>query len=107
MWDERIATVTAHGTEAIADAVMGRYFHDGFRAAQEPTMARFRRRVASTGAAGYAVCCAAVAGIDTGSRLAQIAVSALVIADASHLSAIEQPERFAALVQEFKREQYA
>jgi pimeloyl-ACP methyl ester carboxylesterase len=40
-------------------------------------------------------------------RLAQIAVPALVIADASHLSAIEQPERFAAPVQEFIRELYA
>jgi 3-oxoadipate enol-lactonase len=129
MWAERIATVEARGVEAIADAVMGRYFHDGFRAAQPATVARFRRRVAATGAAGYAACCAAVAGVDTTARLPAIAVPALVIAgeldagtplpmsqqiagaipharleviaEASHLSAIEQPDRFAALVDAF------
>jgi 3-oxoadipate enol-lactonase len=129
MWQERIATVAAQGVEAIADAVMGRYFTDAFRAVHPATVARFRRRVASTGAAGYAACCAAVAGVDTTARLPGVAVPALVIAgeldagtplamsqqiadrlpnarlavipEASHLSAIEQPGAFAALVDEF------
>ncbi|SFC91811.1 bifunctional 4-carboxymuconolactone decarboxylase/3-oxoadipate enol-lactonase PcaCD [Massilia yuzhufengensis] len=129
MWQDRIATVTDKGVEAIADAVMGRYFHDAFRDAQPATVARFRRRVASTGAAGYAACCAAVAGVDTTARLPGVAVPALVIAgeldagtplamseqmaaalpqarlaivtQASHLSAIEQPVVFAQLVDEF------
>ncbi|WP_020656503.1 bifunctional 4-carboxymuconolactone decarboxylase/3-oxoadipate enol-lactonase PcaCD [Massilia niastensis] len=129
MWRDRIATVEAQGVEAIADAVMGRYFHDRFRNTQPATVARFRRRVASTGAAGYAACCAAVAGVDTSARLSHIAVPTLVIAgeldagtplamsqqiasqvpqarlvvvsEASHLSAIEQPARFAQLVEGF------
>jgi 3-oxoadipate enol-lactonase len=129
MWQERIATVEAQGVEAIADAVMGRYFHEGFRQDQPATVARFRRRVAGTRAAGYAACCAAVAQVDTTGRLAQIGVPVLVIAGAldagtppamseriaaevpgarletieaaSHLSAIEQPARFAALVEDF------
>ena len=132
MWEERIATVNAQGTQAIADAVMTRYFHDGFRAAQAPTVERFRRRLVTTGAAGYVACCAAVAALDTSTRLAQIAAPTLVIAgaldagtppamseaiaaqipgarlsviaEASHLSAIEQPERFATIVIEFMRE---
>ena len=129
MWQERIATVGEHGVEAIADAVMGRYFHDAYRAEQPATVARFRRRLASTGAAGYAACCAAVGAVDTTSRLHQIAVPALVIAGeldagtplamaetialripgahlkviaaASHLSAIEQPDQFKRIVRQF------
>jgi 3-oxoadipate enol-lactonase len=74
-------------------------------------------------------CCAAVGGVDTTSRLGSIAVPALVIAgeldqgtpvamaetlaqnipnasltvlkEASHLSAVEQPEAFAAAVRTF------
>lgn len=129
MWQDRIATVNAQGVEAIADAVMGRYFHDAFRAANAATVARFRRRFAATGATGYAACCSAVAGVDTTSRLPGIAAPTLVIAgeldagtplamsqaiagqvpgarleviaDASHLSAIEQPARFTELVDQF------
>lgn len=129
MWRERIAKVEAEGVEAIADAVMGRYFDEAFRSANPATVARFRRRVASTDAVGYAGCCAAVGGVDTTGRLADIAVPVLVIAgerdagtppamseaiaqavpgarlaiipDATHLSAIEQPARFSRLVQDF------
>lgn len=129
MWRERIAKVQAHGVASIADAVMGRYFDDAFRSANPATVARFRRRVASTDAVGYAGCCAAVGGVDTGARLADIAAPVLVIAgerdagtppamseaiahgvpgarlaiipDATHLSAIEQPARFNGLVRDF------
>lgn len=129
VWQDRIATVHVQGVEAIADAVMGRYFHDGFRASHAATVERFRRRLVATGAAGYIACCAAVAGVDTGARLAQIAVPTLVIAGeldagtplpmseaisgqvqngrlevipgASHLSAIEQPAQFANIVTDF------
>jgi len=129
VWEQRIATVRAQGIEAIADAVMARYFHDGFRAHKAATVARFRRRLVSTDAAAYALCCDAVGKVDTTARLGQIAVPALVIAgeldqgtpvamaqvlagaipgarlevlaQASHLSAIEQPEAFAALVTGF------
>lgn len=131
MWQQRIATVEREGVEAIADAVMGRYFDDAFRDANPATVARFRRRVATTDAAGYAACCAAVAGVDTLARLPRIGVPALVIAgerdagtppamseaiaqalpgarlavipDATHLSAIEQPARFNHLVDHFIR----
>ena len=129
MWDARIAQVELDGVEAIADAVMGRYFDDAFRDANPATVARFRRRVATTDAGGYAGCCAAVAGVDTSARLSSIAVPTLVIAgerdagtppamseaiaqgipgarlavilDATHLSAIEQPARFNILVRDF------
>jgi 3-oxoadipate enol-lactonase len=129
VWDERIATVRERGIEAVADAVMGRYFHDAFRAEHAPIVARFRERLVTTDASGYVACCNAVRDIDTTSRLGAIAVPTLVIvgdldqgtpvamaqklADgipgaqlevltgASHLSAIEQPQAFAAALTGF------
>ncbi len=129
MWRQRIEAVQAGGLEAIADAVMGRYFSDAFRAAHPATVARFRRRLVTTGADGYIACCVAVAGVDTTARLPRIAAPTLVIAgeldagtplpmsetmaqripgarlavlkNASHLSAVEEPEQFAHAVQQF------
>jgi 3-oxoadipate enol-lactonase len=129
VWEQRIATVGEQGIEAVADAVMARYFHDGYRLEKAATVARFRRRLTTTDAAGYVGCCAAVGMVDTTSRLARIAAPALVIAgeldqgtpvamaetlvegmpnasltvlkEASHLSAIEQPAAFAAAVTTF------
>jgi 3-oxoadipate enol-lactonase len=129
IWEQRIATVREHGIEAIADAVMGRYFHEGFRAEHGAIVARFRERLVTTDAPGYVACCNAVGTVDTTARLGAIAAPTLVIAGeldqgtpvamaqqlaaaipgarlevlagASHLSAIEQPKAFAAAVQGF------
>jgi 3-oxoadipate enol-lactonase len=129
VWRQRIVTVREQGIEAIADAVMGRYFHEGFRGAHPATVARFRERLVTTDAQGYMGCCAAVGGVDTAPRLNQIAVPTLVLAgeldqgtpvdmaraladgipaarlqvlpEASHLGAIEQPRAFAAAVTAF------
>ena len=131
IWQQRIATVATQGMKAIASAVMERYFHEGFRARHAATVARFRQRLCSTGPDGYIGCCHAVQNVDTAERLAQIAVPVLVIAgeldmgtppamskaivaaieqaklvllaDASHLSAIEQPAAFADAVEAFMR----
>jgi 3-oxoadipate enol-lactonase len=129
VWEQRIATVREQGIEAIADAVMARYFHEAFRAAHPATVARFRQRLVTTDPQGYAGCCAAVGCIDTTARLGQIAVPTLVLAgeldqgtpvdmartlaaaipdarlqvlaDASHLGALEQPGAFTAAVTAF------
>jgi 3-oxoadipate enol-lactonase len=129
MWQARIDTVRTDGIEAIADAVMARYFHDSFRNAHAATVARFRRRLVSTDVTGYLACCAAVAQVDTTARLGQVQAPTLVIAGAldagtplamaetlaaaiphaqllvidgaSHLSAIEQPDAFAAAITTF------
>ncbi|XYJ08291.1 bifunctional 4-carboxymuconolactone decarboxylase/3-oxoadipate enol-lactonase PcaCD [Telluria sp. B2] len=129
VWEQRIATVREQGIEAIADAVMGRYFHDGFRTQKPATVARFRRRVVSTDPVGYVGCCNAVGQVDTTARLAQLKAPTLVIAgeldqgtpvamaqtladaipgarlvvlpEASHLSAIEQPAAFGQAVEAF------
>ena len=129
VWEQRIVTVRERGIEAIADAVMARYFHEAFRAQKAGTVARFRRRLVTTDAVGYAGCCNAVGKVDTTARLGQIGVPALVIAgeldqgtpvamaqaladgipgasltvlkEASHLSAVEQEAAFNASVAAF------
>lgn len=129
VWRQRIATVQEHGIETIADAVMGRYFHEGYRAAHPATVARFRERLVTTDVQGYIGCCAAVGGVDTTARLGRIVVPTLVLAgeldqgtpvdmartladgipgarlqvlaEASHLGAIEQPGTFVAAVTAF------
>lgn len=128
-WAERIATVRTHGLEAIADAVMARYFHEQYRAERPAVVARYRERLVTTSAAGYLGCCAAVAAVDTTARLGSLRVPTLVIAgdldqgtpvamaqaladaipdatltvlaNASHLGAVEQPAAFSAAVVEF------
>jgi len=129
VWRQRIDTVNGQGIEAIADAVMARYFHEAFRAEHPATVARYQRRLVTTDTAGYVGCCAAVGAVDTAARLGDIKAPTLVIAgeldqgtpvqmaqalangipgarlevlkEASHLSAVEQPAAFAQAVTRF------
>lgn len=121
-WQLRIATVRSGGIEAIADAVMDRYFHDQFRTDKAGVVAAYRRRLTSTDQDGYIGCCNAVGTMDTTSRLSTISAPTLVIAGAldqgapasmsqtiaeqiqgakmevlegaSHLAVVEQPKPF-------------
>ena len=129
VWQQRIATVKENGIEVIADAVMERYFHAGFRSERPATVASFRRRLVTTDPEGYIGCCNAVGTVDTTARLASVTAPVLVIAgeldqgapvsmsetmanaitgaklvvlaDASHLAVAEQPQAFIDAVQTF------
>jgi 3-oxoadipate enol-lactonase len=129
VWQQRIDTVRTQGIEAIGDAVMERYFNPAFRSAHPATVARYRRRLVTTGEEGYMGCCEAVANVATTARLGAIAAPTLVIVgeldqgtpvsmaqtlaqaipnarlqvlkDASHLSAVEQPAAFGDAVAAF------
>ncbi|PXW97434.1 3-oxoadipate enol-lactonase [Sphaerotilus hippei] len=128
-WAQRIAAIEQGGLAAIVDGAMLRWFHDGFRAAQAATVARWRDRVLSCDTAGYLASCHAVAGVDTTARLPRIDVPTLVIAgeldlgtppdmarviaraipqarlvilpQASHLSVLEQPLAFRQAVEDW------
>ncbi len=129
MWAQRIAMVEQGGLASIADMVMERYFHAGYRAANPDVIVSWRRKLRSNDPAGYVACCAAVAGVNWLDRLGEVTCPTLVIAgaedvgapvvmseaiakgirgaelvvldQASHLSVAEQPERFAQHVKRF------
>ena len=128
-WAQRIAAVESGGLQAIADMVMERYFHAGFRAANPGFVAEARRSLLRTQPAGYVAACHAVAAVDWLDRLPQVACPTLVIAgkldvgapvafsqaiaqriagaklvvfdEASHLSVAEQPAQFEQALSEF------
>lgn len=122
---ERAAIVRAHGLEAVADAVVARWFSDLTPAG---TRARFRTMLVSTPVEGYAGCCEALAGWDFRDELPAVSVPTLVVAGerdeatptadsellaeripdarlvvlegAAHLANVERPREFAATVME-------
>lgn len=79
-WRERAATVRAHGVEAIADAVVGRWFTPAFAARERDTVASMRAMVAATPAEGYAACCAAIEHLQLGGELERVRAPTLVVA---------------------------
>ena len=130
MWQTRIETVRAKGVAAIAEGAMQRWFTPAFRAdaVGAVRVAALRAQLEQTDAAAYAASCEAVASMDFRESNKRIGCPALVIAgtldeatppalseviaagiagaqlrmiEAAHLSAVEKPEVFAALVRDF------
>jgi 3-oxoadipate enol-lactonase len=82
MWRDRIATVQAEGTGALADAVIGRWFTPAFAAREPDYVAGMRDTIAATSAAGYASCAHAIETMDLRPALQLITAPTLVIAGA-------------------------
>lgn len=78
-WDKRARTVRDEGMEAIADAVVGRWFTPRFPLDEPETVARFRALLTAASPEGYARCCEAIAAWDGRERISAIAAPALVI----------------------------
>ncbi len=113
-WLERAATVRELGMDAVADAVVGRWFTPRF----DGDVAPWREMLVSTPAEGYARACEAIAAMDLRDELRRIKVPTTVILgrqdpvvgddgkrllaqvgevaelDAAHLANVEQPEAF-------------
>jgi 3-oxoadipate enol-lactonase len=81
-WLERAATVRAHGTGAVARAVVGRWFTPGFAANNPGVIERIRAMIAATPPEGYAACCEAVGRADLRADLAAIRAATLVVGGA-------------------------
>jgi 3-oxoadipate enol-lactonase len=122
-WHDRAATVRAHGTAAIVDATLDRWFTAGFTD-RDAT----RRMIEAVDAEGYARCCELLASIDLRDALPHVPHASVVVrgdhdpsADASstevlleglpnarlvviphaaHMPVAEQPAAFAAAVNE-------
>ncbi|SDJ81807.1 3-oxoadipate enol-lactonase [Nocardioides sp. YR527] len=94
-WNDRAATVRAHGTQAVAEAVVARWFTPGFLEANPDVRASCEAMVAATPAEGYAGCCEVIAAMDLRADLPAITAPTLAIAGADdpatpppHLEAI-------------------
>lgn len=81
-WTERAATVRAHGTAAVAEAVVQRWFTADHRAAHPEMRSRYEGMVAATPAEGYAGCCEVIAAMDLRPDLPSISAPTLAIAGA-------------------------
>lgn len=130
MWDERIATVERGGIEALADAVMERWFSKPFRETAELEL--WRNMLVRQPDAGYAGCSAAIAGSDFYATTAALRLPVLGIAGsedgstppdlvretadlvpgskfhlirrAGHLPCVEEPREFAEVLGNFLQE---
>ena len=81
-WRERAETVRAQGTEAVADAGVGRWLTERFREAHPDTAAWLREMIAATPDSGYAACCAVIEHMDLTPALPGITTPTLAIAGA-------------------------
>lgn len=127
MWDDRIAAVEAGGIEALADAVMERWFSATFRAT--PDVKAWRAMLTRQPDDGYTGCSAAIAGTDFYTTTASLTLPTLAIAGSEdgstppdlvretaalikgsrfelirgvgHLPMVEAPERFAEILTDF------
>jgi 3-oxoadipate enol-lactonase len=80
IWVERAALVRQSGMEAVADAVIARWFTPAFAAARPDVIATTRAQLAATPAEGYAACCGAIERMDLRADLTGIRAPTLVIA---------------------------
>ena len=122
IWDERIRVAREQGMQPLVQPAIGRWFTQAFRDAHPAVVAPVAAMIASTSVNGWAGCCAAIAAVHTTPRLHEIACPALVIvgehdigtplasaltihrhlpdsvlvviADAAHMTCIEQPAQF-------------
>jgi 3-oxoadipate enol-lactonase len=131
MWHERAELVRAEGTEALADAVVGRWLTPAYATAHPEAAERLHAMIVATPDEGYAGCCEAIAEIDLDPELERIAAPTLVLAgaedpafdlghseriatgipnarrevlDAAHLANIELPDETTRLIRNFLEE---
>lgn len=128
-WRTRAETVRAEGMGAVTDLVLERFFSPAFRATKDPAVGRVERTLLDASTDGYSGSCDALATADLAELAQTVPVVSLVVvgtADeatppedaqalharlpvsqlveldgAGHLANIEQPERFAQVVEDF------
>lgn len=128
-WIERAEAVRKNGIEAIVESTVARWSSEGLATRNPAVVARMKTMVRATSANGYRGCAAALARLNYGHRLGEIAIPALLICgsedhgappentrqmnamikgsrfveigQAGHISNIEQPAVFNAAVAGF------
>ncbi len=132
MWGERMQIARTKGMGALVEPTLARWFTDAYRPAHPDVMTKIGQVIRNTPGAGYAGCCAAIAQIDFTERLKEIKCPVLVlvgdqdhgtpvamseqirdnlpgarmqvIANASHISNVEQAEVFNQAIDAFLKE---
>lgn len=124
-WKDRIRLAQAQGMQALVPSTMERWFTAEFR--ESPAAKRIADIIAATPVAGYVGCAQAIMELNTTARLKEITIPVLAIAgaddpsaagtqaiaesvpgakfvsiaQAAHLSNVEQPAKFNEAVREF------
>lgn len=91
VWKERIAAVSAGGTESLADGIVARWFTPDWAAAHPDVVAEAVAAVAATSDAGYIACCEALDVWDHRDRLGAITAPTLVIAGSADAATPVEP----------------
>lgn len=98
-WRDRIDTVRQQGIGAVVDGVVARYLGAEFRAQQPDATETLRKQLLRMDSAAYARSCAAVAGVDFADQLQQIRLPVAVIAGRHDVGApLSESERIAAAI---------
>lgn len=128
-WDERIRTAREQGMEALVASTLSRWFRPIFSQQDKDAVRRFGSLIRKTPVDGYAGCAAAIAGLDLTQKIEHLDLPVLVIAgeddqgttvamaedivkaipgarlevlaNAAHLSNVEQTAAFNAAVRNF------
>jgi len=128
-WQERIRIAEEKGMQPLVQPTLERWFTEAFRKSQPAPVAAIGKLIASTAVAGYVGCCHAIPKINATARLKEIKAPILVlcgdkdpgtppamaeeihrnapgsklvmIANAAHLSNLEQPAAFTKAMQDF------
>lgn len=79
MWDQRIATIQEHGVAAVADASLGLWFTEDWRAANPEATAEARAMIAATDPQGYIASCYALRELDYFKDLGKVTLPVLYI----------------------------
>lgn len=82
IWNPRIATVRANGMQAVAAAVVERWFTPEFRARAPETVLATQHMLELSSPEGYIACCAALRDSDMRESLASIRIPTLVMSGA-------------------------
>lgn len=126
VWNERIATATTEGMDALVDGVLERWVTAPFRSRDPETVEKLAGMIRACDPGGYAGCCAAIRDMDLRDGLPLIKAPTLVVSgaedpatppdhgefiansipgarfevvpDASHLANVERPEKITALI---------
>lgn len=126
LWNGRIETARTKGMDALVEGVLERWLTPAFRTGNPETVEKVAGMLRACDPEGYAGCCAAIRDMDLRDRLTSIKAPTLVIsgaedpatppehgesiagsipgarfevvADASHLANVEQPEKVTDLI---------